>query len=74
MMDYMCSKDTIVVVGLVSALVHLLLTGTIMSGLLPVLSADTGIMIILLVNLLLTIYFMICMMPKEEKEKEKEEA
>ena len=70
MMDYMCSKDTIVVVGLVSALVHLLLTGTIMSGLLPVLSADTGIMIILLVNLLLTIYFMICMMPKEEKEKE----
>jgi hypothetical protein len=68
MMDYMCSKDTIVVVGLVSALVHLLLTGTIMSGLLPVLSADTGIMIILLVNLLLTIYFMICMMPKEEKE------
>jgi hypothetical protein len=72
MMDYMCSKDTIVVVGLVSALVHLLLTGTIMSGLLPVLSADTGIMIVLLVNLLLTIYFMVCMMPKEEEEKDEE--
>lgn len=70
MMDYMCSKDTIVVVGLVSALVHLLLTGTIMSGLLPVLSADTGIMIVLLVNLLLTIYFMVCMMPKEEEKDE----
>ena len=70
MMDYMCNKDTIVLVGLVSALVHLLLTGTIMSGLLPVLSADTGIMIVLLVNLLLTIYFMVCMMPKEEKGEE----
>ena len=70
MMDYMCSKDTIVVVGLVSALVHLLLTGTIMSGLLPVLSADTGIMIVLLVNLLRTIYFMVCMMPKEEEKDE----
>ena len=70
MMDYMCNKDTIVLVGLVSALVHLLLTGTIMSGLLPVLSADTGIMIVLLVNLLLTIYFMVCMMPKEEEKDE----
>jgi len=67
-MDYMCDKDTIVLVGLVSAVVHLLLTGTIIGGLIPALSADTGIMIVLFVNLLLTIYFFVCMTSKEEKE------